>query len=57
MLRTLREKAGLTQEELASLVGVQRTQITMIEIGKSRPSINTAKKLGEVLNVDWTIFF
>lgn len=57
MLRELREKAGLTQEELASLVGVQRTQITMIEIGKSSPSIKTAKKLGEVLKVDWTIFF
>ena len=57
MLRELREKAGLTQEELASMVGVQRTQITMIENGKSSPSIKTAKKLAEVLKVDWTKFF
>lgn len=57
MLRELREKAGLTQEELASMVGVQRTQITMIENGKSSPSIKTAKKLAEVLKVHWTVFF
>lgn len=57
MLRDLRENAHLTQQELADKVGITRSQICMIEIGKSKPSIELAKKLGEALDTDWTIFF
>ena len=48
---------GLTQEQLASECGVQRTTITMIEIGENKPSVELAKKLGGIFEVDWKGFF
>lgn len=56
-LKELRENAGLTQEKLAAQVGVCRTMIANIERGSVRPSVKTAKKLGEILNIEWFKFF
>ena len=56
-LRDARKQKNYTQEQLASLAGVGRTTIVMIENGANRPSVSLAKKLGEILEVDWTIFF
>lgn len=56
-LKELRVKNGLTQEELAEKCDVLRTTISMIESGVNKPSINLAKRLGEVLDVDWKGFF
>lgn len=56
-IKELRIEKGFTQEQLASECGVQRTTITMIELGENRPSVELAKKLGEVLGVDWKVFF
>ena len=56
-LKELRIDAGYTQEELASKCDVLRTTISMIESGINKPSVELAKKLGEVLNVDWKGFF
>lgn len=56
-LKELRIKKGLTQEQLANECGVQRTTITMIELGENKPSVELAKKLGEVFKIDWKGFF
>lgn len=56
-LREIRKEKGLTQEELAFLCEVQRSTISMIELGLNKPSVDLAKKLGEVLEVDWKVFF
>ena len=56
-LKDLRLKKHLTQEELASKIGAQRSTITSIELGYTKPSIETAKKLGNFFNVKWTKFF
>ena len=48
---------GLTQEQLAKECEVQRTTITMIEIGENKPSVELAKKLGVIFEVDWKGFF
>ena len=48
---------GLTQEQLASECGVQRTTISMIEIGENKPSVELAKKLGKIFEVAWSDFF
>lgn len=47
----------LTQEQLAEAVGLGRTAISNIECGISRPSVETAKAIGKVLEFDWTLFF
>lgn len=56
-LKEIRIEKGLTQEHLAKMCEVQRTTITMIEIGENKPSVELAKKLGNVLKFDWTMFF
>ena len=56
-LKELRTDKGYTQEELASKCDVLRTTISMIESGINKPSVELAKKLGEILNVDWKGFF
>ena len=56
-IKELRIKKGLTQEQLANECGVQRTTITMIELGENKPSVELAKKLGVIFEVDWKGFF
>ena len=56
-IKELRTAKGLTQEQLASECGVQRTTITMIELGENKPSVELAKKLGVIFEVDWKGFF
>lgn len=56
-IKELRTAKGLTQEQLASECGVQRTTITMIELGENKPSVELAKKLGVIFEIDWKEFF
>ncbi len=48
-IKNLREKAGLSQQELANLVGVDRSTIAMYEAGQRIPRDDTKKKLSENL--------
>lgn len=57
ILRTRREEKGLTQQQLADMIGKDRTLITKIEGGKTLPSVETAKAIGNILSFEWTIFF
>ena len=56
-LKELRTAKGMTQEQLAKECEVQRTTITMIEIGENKPSVELAKKLGKIFEVAWSDFF
>ena len=56
-LKELRKEKGFTQEQLAKECEVQRTTITMIEIGENKPSVELAKKLGKIFEVEWKGFF
>ena len=48
-IKQQRLKIGMTQKELANLVGVSTSMINQIESGRSAPSYNTAKRIFEVL--------
>lgn len=52
-----RMKKGLTQEEVANLCGIARTTYAMYEQNKRTPRVSVAKKIAEVLEFDWTLFF
>lgn len=52
-----RKEIELTQQEMAKKIGVSRQYYNDIENGKRQPSVGTAKKIGELLEIDWTIFF
>jgi DNA-binding XRE family transcriptional regulator len=47
-----RKNAGLTQEQLAKLVGLERTSITNIETGKQILKLETAIKIFSACGVD-----
>lgn len=49
-LKEFRTKKGLNQEELASLVGVSRQTISLIERGDYNPSITVCLKISKVLD-------
>ncbi|MFY9119800.1 MAG: helix-turn-helix transcriptional regulator [Syntrophomonadaceae bacterium] len=50
-LREMRERTGLTQEELAAQVGVSRQTIISLEKGKYNPSISLAYSLAKVFSM------
>lgn len=52
-----RNKLELSQGEVAKSAGIHRGSYTNIELGRRNPSVRVAKKIGEVLKFDWTIFF
>lgn len=52
LIRLAREKAGLSQQDLASLVGVGRTQISRIETGERGASLKTLRGVARALGLD-----
>lgn len=50
-IKDARERAELTQEDLAKLVGIGRTSITNIEAGKQRLPIDLLYDIADVLEV------
>ena len=55
-LRTERKRLGLSAEELAELVGVSRSYITLLESGKRSPSKTIVAKIAKGLRVkSWVV--
>lgn len=51
-LREVREKSGLSQEQLSEKAGYYRTYVGHIENGKHSPSVHTMWRLAKVMKVD-----
>ena len=51
-LMNFRRKKRLSQEKMASLLGISRPHYSDIENGKTSPSIDFAYKVKEVFNID-----
>ena len=57
-IRELREKAKLSQEELAERSGISRVTISFIETGKLESvTTKTLRQIAEALGVSVSIFF
>jgi transcriptional regulator with XRE-family HTH domain len=54
-LRRERERAGLTQVELAQRLGFVSQYVNMIENGKKAPSLETLHRLGSELGLEITV--
>ncbi len=50
-LKSLRKKAGLTQQQVADAVEIKRSAYAYYEIGKSSPKLAVMKKLAALYNV------
>ena len=55
-LKELRNNKGLSQEELANLIGVHKSHISRYERGISIPSIEAATKLANALGISISKF-
>lgn len=56
-VKQLRNNLGVSQEELADMVELDRTYITSVECGKRNISIINIEKLATALNVSLAEFF
>lgn len=55
-IKILRKARGLTQQQLADLLGVQRATISNYEIGRRSPHIKELEKVAEILGVNLEYF-
>lgn len=56
-LREARKSKGLTQKDVAELIGVATSTYTGYEIGNSEPYMSTVKKLIDALDIDANFLF
>lgn len=56
-LKTLRQRRGLSQRKLARLAGVSNATISLIEHGRTDPSMGLLKKILDSLGVSFAEFF
>lgn len=56
-IKALRNKLGISQEELGFRSGVHRTYIASLEVGKRNVSIATLEKIVNALEVSFSEFF
>lgn len=52
-LKQHRQLAGMSQDELAEAIGVDRTAIWRWETGQSEPRYSSIAKMEEVLDIRW----
>lgn len=56
-IKELRNKLGISQEELGFRSGVHRTYIASLEVGKRNISVATLEKIVKALEVSFSEFF
>lgn len=56
-LKTLRHNKSMTQSQVAENAGISRAYYSEIENNIKNPSVETAKRIADILNFNWTFFF
>ena len=51
-LKTARKACGLTQSQVAGILGIDRSAYTYYETGKSTPTLENIRRLAAMFNVD-----
>ena len=52
-MKEARERIKMTQQELASSVGISVAAICRYETGKRTPNVRIAKRIAKVLGIPW----
>jgi transcriptional regulator with XRE-family HTH domain len=55
-LRTIRESAGLSVDNLATKAGLSRAMLHHLEAGTRKPSLETARKICKALKISLAEF-
>lgn len=53
-LKFYRHECGLTQQQVADRLKIERSTYTYYETGKTKPDINTLIKIAKVYNINYT---
>lgn len=53
-LKFYRHQAGLTQQQVADKLKIERSTYTYYETGKTKPDISTLIKISKVFNINYT---
>lgn len=56
-LKTIRQRAGVTQEQLARQLKISREWISYFETDKIRPNQQTKKQIARILKVSEKVLF
>lgn len=56
-IRSFRIMKGLTLKKLSEEAGISESYLSMIENKERTPSIRVAKKLSDILGINWTDFY
>ena len=56
-LRTRRLEMKMTEKQVAEAIGIKQAPYHRIEAGQSKPKVENAKKIGNLLNFDWRLFY
>lgn len=52
-LKEIRERTGLSRRELSRLIGIKEARYGHYENGRRELPVSIAKKIGEILNINW----
>lgn len=53
-LKFYRQRNAMSQKDLADVLGVQPTSISRYEKGTRQLSVDKAKRIAVILNIEWT---
>lgn len=56
-INTVRKQRGFNQGELADMIGMTQSYMSLIEKDKKEPNLTTLKKISEALNLPLPILF
>lgn len=51
-IKQLRMERGLSQDQLAALLGISRSAVGMYETGKREPDLETCEAIADIFNID-----
>ena len=57
ILQSARKTKNYTQSYVAQKAHISRAGYSNIENGKRQPSVKVAKRIADVLELDWTVLF
>ena len=56
-IKEFRKARGLSQEQLAEIIGIEQKHVSRLEVGKSYPTIDRLEKIAAALNAPMRSFF